>query len=144
MLGAEKKSFRAFDSGEPNHSAGDPILGQIRSRDLTNVLVVIVRYFGGIKLGVGGLITAYKTAAENALNNAQIIEKEVTEGIKITYGYEATAEVMRLVKEFDLGIQSQDFQSDCTLIGEFRLRDKEKLFEKLELMKAMGLKLLYE
>src|SRR5688500_17706527 len=76
MLGAEKQSFRAFDDSEPNHSAGNPILGQIRSKDLTNVLVVVVRYFGGVKLGVGGLVTAYRTAAEDALNHADIIEKE--------------------------------------------------------------------
>src|SRR5690242_5641679 len=68
ILGPEKKLFRAFDDGEPNHSAGDPILGQIRSRNLTNVLVVVVRYFGGTKLGVGGLISAYKTAASDALD----------------------------------------------------------------------------
>ncbi len=69
MLGADKAKFRTFDDGEPNHSAGDPILGQIKSKNLTNVLIVVVRYFGGTKLGVGGLIQAYKTAAEEALNN---------------------------------------------------------------------------
>ena len=78
ILGADKTRFRAFDDGEPNHSAGDPILGQIRSRDLTNVLVVVVRYFGGVKLGVGGLISAYKAAAEEALNNAIVMERDVT------------------------------------------------------------------
>jgi uncharacterized YigZ family protein len=77
MLGADRKKFRAFDDGEPNHSAGDPILGQIRSKNITNVLVIVVRYFGGTKLGVGGLISAYKTAAEDALNRAAVIEKEV-------------------------------------------------------------------
>src|SRR6186713_1623645 len=75
MLGPERNHFRAFDDGEPNHSAGDPILGQIRSKNLTNVLVVVVRYFGGTKLGVGGLISAYKIAAEEALSKAVIIEK---------------------------------------------------------------------
>ncbi|HEX8040079.1 MAG TPA: YigZ family protein [Chryseosolibacter sp.] len=143
-LGAEKKSFRAFDDGEPGHSAGDPILGQIRSRDLTNVLVVVVRYFGGVKLGVGGLITAYRTAAGYSLDSAQIIEKEVTEAIRITYGYEATPEVMRLVKEFDLVVESQDFQSDCSLTAAYRVADKEKFFEKLERMRATGVKVRYE
>src|SRR3954468_18127958 len=78
VLGPDKTKYRAFDDGEPNHSAGDPILGQIRSRNLTNVLVVVIRYFGGVKLGVGGLISAYRTAAEEALTKATIREKEVT------------------------------------------------------------------
>jgi uncharacterized YigZ family protein len=144
MLGADKRSFRAFDGGEPNHSAGDPILGQIRSKDLTNVLVVVVRYFGGVKLGVGGLIAAYKTAAEDALNHADIIEKEVTERLRVAYDYDATPEVMRLVKDFDLAIQSQTFQDDCTITADFRLRDREKLLEKLKLMKAMGVKIRFQ
>ncbi len=78
MLGPEKKLFRAADDGEPNHSAGDPILGQIRSRDITDVLVVVVRYFGGIKLGVGGLITAYRAATEDALQQAVVLRKKFT------------------------------------------------------------------
>ena len=102
MLGSEKNQFRAFDDGEPNHSAGDPILGQIRSRNLTNVLVVVVRYFGGTKLGVGGLIAAYKAAAEDALSNSMIIEKEVIVRITLSYDYSVTADVMRMVKEFDM------------------------------------------
>jgi uncharacterized YigZ family protein len=93
MLGADRKLFRAFDDGEPNHSAGDPILGQIRSKGLTNVLVVIVRYFGGVKLGVGGLISAYRTAAEEALNKAEVIEQDVMDCIHISYDYAATPEV---------------------------------------------------
>jgi uncharacterized YigZ family protein len=82
VLGADKAKYRAFDDGEPNHSAGDPILGQIRAKNLTNVLVAVVRYFGGTKLGVSGLITAYKLAAEEVLNKAKIVECEVTEKIK--------------------------------------------------------------
>lgn len=140
-LGAEKQSFRAFDDGEPNHSAGDPILGQIRSKGLTNILIVVVRYFGGVNLGVGGLITAYKTAAEDALKHADIIEKEVTERIHVAYDYDATADIMRLIKEFDLAIQSQTFEAGCTLTADVKLRDREKLFKTLELMKAMGVKI---
>lgn len=143
ILGADKKLFRAFDDGEPNHSAGDPILGQIRSRDLTNVLVVVVRYFGGVKLGVGGLISAYKTAAEEALNHSIIIEKEVTETIRVVYDYTATPEVMRLVKAFSLVIQSQDFEAHGILVADYRLRDRERLFERLELLKAVGAKIDY-
>lgn len=143
MLGPEKKSFRAFDDGEPNHSAGDPILGQIRSKDLTDVLIVVVRYFGGVKLGVGGLIGAYKAAAEEALNNAEIVEREVTGTIRIEYEYEATPAVMRLVKEFDLFNISQRFEAMCALTAGYKLRDREKLLERLELMKAMGEKVVY-
>lgn len=140
MLGPEKKTFRAFDDGEPNHSAGDPILGQIRSRDLTDVLIVVVRYFGGVKLGVGGLIGAYKTAAEVALNNAAIIEREVTGMVRIEYAYEATPGVMRLIKEFDMEVISQTFEAMCVLVAGYKLRDRERLFERLGLMRAMGKK----
>lgn len=143
MLGVDKKSFRAFDDGEPNHSAGEPILGQIRSRDLTGVLVVVVRYFGGVKLGVGGLAAAYKTAAGDALDNAQIVENEVTAGIEITYGYEATAEVMRLVKAFGLTVQSQHFDAQGVLTAQFKLRDKQSLSERMELLKGIGLNVDY-
>lgn len=144
MLGADRKSFRAFDGGEPNHSAGEPILGQIRSRDLTDVLVVVVRYFGGVKLGVGGLAAAYKVAAADALDHAQIVEKEVTAGIEITYGYEATADVMRLVKAFDLIVQSQHFDAQGKLTAQYKLRDKEQLSERMALLKGVGLKVDYE
>jgi len=144
MLGPDRQSWRAFDDGEPSHSAGDPILGQIRSKDLTNVLVVVVRYFGGVKLGVGGLITAYKTAAEDALDHAVIIEKEVTATVRVVYDYVATPEVMRLVREFDLDIHSQEFLSECSLTAAYRLKDRERLFEKLEMIKAMGVKVRFE
>lgn len=141
MLGVAPRTFRAFDDGEPNHSAGDPILGQIRSRDITNVLVVVVRYFGGIKLGVGGLIHAYRTAAEDALNQAEIIDREVMQTITIRYDYVATAEVMRLVKEYDLNIQDQKFEEECMLVADYRLRDQEKLLERLTFLQATGVKL---
>lgn len=138
MLRPDKKQFRAFDDGEPNHSAGDPILGQIRSRNLTNVLVVVVRYFGGVKLGVGGLITAYKTAADDALANALIIEREISERIRILFDYATTPEVMRLVKEFDLKIIQQDFNERCLLEAELFMKHKEKFIEKVNLMIALG------
>lgn len=138
ILGADKKKYRSFDDGEPNHSAGDPILGQIRSGDLTDVLVVVVRYFGGIKLGVGGLIVAYRQAAEAALAHATIVEKEVVGSVTIIYDYAATAELMRLVKEFSLVIVDQAFGHECTLQVEVRLRDREKLLERLALLHATG------
>lgn len=138
MLGPERKMFRANDDGEPNHSAGDPILGQIRSKELTNILVVVVRYFGGTKLGVGGLINAYKISAEDALNHAAIIELEVTESITILYDYASTPEVMKLVKDFDLKIISQDFASGCSMEAEIRLKVKDSFIEKVKLMRALG------
>jgi uncharacterized YigZ family protein len=127
MLGAEKKHFRAFDNGEPSHSAGDPILGQIRSKGITNVLVVVVRYFGGVKLGVGGLISAYKAAAEDALNKAMIVERELTEQIKLTFEYLITSEVMFLVKELNVKIKEQQFTENCSIKIVYPVNQKEKL-----------------
>jgi uncharacterized YigZ family protein len=138
ILGTEKTRFRAFDDGEPNHSAGDPILGQIRSRDLTNVLVVVIRYFGGVKLGVGGLISAYKAAAEDALNNGLIIDQEVVRQILIRYPYASTPEVMRLVKEFELRIEDQSFADQCNLKAVYKLRYEFTLLEKIRLLQATG------
>jgi uncharacterized YigZ family protein len=138
MLGPERKVFRAFDDGEPSHSAGDPILGQIRAKGLTNVLIVVVRYFGGVKLGVGGLIFAYKAAAEDALSKSTIVEVEIRFSLCLEFGYEATPAMMKLVKEFDLSIIRQHFSDICRLELEARLREKQRLVEKLELMKATG------
>ena len=138
MLGADKKKFRAFDDGEPNHSAGDPILGQIRSRDITNVLVVVVRYFGGTKLGVGGLITAYKLAAADALDKAPVVEKEITKAIEVIYDYSSTPEVMKLVKDFDLIINKQSFEDKCSLDASVGVRNESALHEKLALLKTLG------
>lgn len=138
MLGADKKRFRSFDDGEPNHSAGDPILGQIRSRDLTNLLIVVVRYFGGVKLGVGGLIAAYKAATEDALSKADIIEREVYELVTIIYDHASTAEVMRLVKSFDLKIVQQNYAEGCMLEAKLALKHKDKFNEKMVLMDALG------
>ncbi len=138
MLGPDKKLFRAADDGEPNHSAGDPILGQIRSRDITDVLIVVVRYFGGIKLGVGGLITAYRAAAEDALQQAVVLEKEVYTPVTLFYDYAATPEVMRLVKEYDLTITAQDYQERCRLDVEVRLKMVNVLHERVTLLAALG------
>jgi uncharacterized YigZ family protein len=138
MLGAEKNHFRTFDDGEPNHSAGDPILGQIRSKGITNVLIVVVRYFGGIKLGVGGLIGAYKSAVEDALSKAIITEKEIVEVIELSFDYLITSDVMRLIKEFDLKIIEQEFQEMNRMKVSIPLKKRENVLEKLTLMKAMG------
>lgn len=144
VLGADKSRFRAVDDGEPNHSAGDPILGQIRSKELTNVLVVVVRYFGGTKLGVGGLIQAYKSATEEALNLAAIVEEDVTENFLIRYPYDETSEVMRLVKEFDTKILKQEYLEDCLLVIEVKLINKDSLLTKIELLQALSHKITFE
>lgn len=138
MLGAEKKYFRANDDGEPNHSAGDPILGQIRSKNLTNVLIVVVRYFGGTKLGVGGLIAAYKVAAEHALVAGTIIEEEVTMQLEWNFPYASMNEVMRLVKEFDLHLVKHLFDTECKVWVKTRMASKDALMTRLSLLKDLG------
>jgi uncharacterized YigZ family protein len=124
--------LRANDDGEPNHSAGDPILGQIKSKGLTQVLVVVVRYFGGTKLGVPGLINAYKTAAFEALEASKLIEVTIEEIYDIQYGYEITNEVMRLISDFESDIKNQEFTENCTATLGIKQSLKEKFEEEAE------------
>jgi len=138
ILGADKSKFRAYDDGEPNHSAGDPILGQIRSKNLTNVLLVVVRYFGGTKLGVGGLVTAYKTASEEALNQAEIVQHQITQTVVFEFTYDVTPAVMKLVKEFDLKIIAQEFNEMSVLKAEVLLSQKDNLVERVRLLNVTG------
>ncbi len=112
MLGAERTTFRAVDDGEPSSTAGRPILGQINSCQLTNVLVIVVRYFGGILLGTSGLINAYKEAAAAAIENAQIEEKIIKSAIQVTFKYPQLNDIMRVVKEQDLEVSGQEFGFD--------------------------------
>lgn len=130
ILGAARTIYRANDDGEPNHSAGDPILGQIRSAGLSNVLVIVVRYFGGTKLGVGGLIQAYKTAAAEALANAKTIEKHETSFIQLRFEYPAMNDVMSLVKEFNVPIKEQQFEMACSLTVEIRKQQTETFVQR--------------
>jgi uncharacterized YigZ family protein len=141
VLGADKSKYRAADDGEPNHSAGDPILGQIRSKNLTNVLVVVVRYFGGTKLGVGGLIQAYRSAAEDVLTHTVIIEKQVMVSVALSFNYEETPEVMRIVKEFDMEIVSQDYTEICLVHLEIKKKNHMDFMTKLQLLNAIGHKI---
>lgn len=112
MLGAERTNYRAVDDGEPSSTAGKPILGLINSHRLTNVLVVVVRYFGGVLLGTSGLINAYKEAAADAIANAQIEEKIVKSAIQLTFKYHQLNDIMRVVKEQDLEVSAQEFGFD--------------------------------
>ena len=142
MLGPAAERYRANDGGEPNHSAGDPILGQIRSLALTNTLVVVVRYFGGTKLGVSGLIHAYKTAAAEALAANEIVEELVTTPLRLRFGYELTNEIMRLVNDFDMQIEEQHFTATCYLQLAVRASHYQSAKEKAQ--ELLGVEVLEE
>jgi uncharacterized YigZ family protein len=129
QIGTEKMEFRANDDGEPNNSAGIPIYGQIQSFGLTNILIVVVRYFGGTKLGVGGLITAYKTAAQMVLENALIVNKTINLYFKITFDYKNINKVMRIIKEKQLEIQSQKMEENCEVIIVTRKKNAERIVD---------------
>lgn len=122
-LGADKQRFRANDDGEPSGTAGRPILGQLHAFDLTNVLVVVVRYFGGTLLGVGGLVQAYKQAAADALGQAQCIELQIMEVYELAFPYTGMNAVMKLLKEQNIQQWAQDFALDCKL--QFAVRKSE-------------------
>lgn len=138
ILGPGQEHFRAFDDGEPSHSTGDPILGQIRSRKLTGVLVVVVRYFGGTKLGVSGLIQAYRSAAADALSRALIVEREVTVTLELSFVFEATPVVMKLIKDFRLTVLSQGFDEKTRMILEVPVKARDAVVTKLEWLRAVG------
>ena len=132
QIGTEKIQYRANDDGEPNNSAGMPIYGQIQSFEVTNILVVVVRYFGGVKLGVGGLISAYKTAAQMALENATIIEKTIDKHFIISFGYAHMNKVMRIIKEKNLQIVSQKMEMDCEIEISIRKKSVQNLLDTFE------------
>ena len=127
QLGIEEISYRANDDGEPNNSAGQPIYGQILSKDLTNVLVVIVRYFGGTKLGVGGLISAYKTTAKLILEEAVIVKKTIDVFYKLYFEYKDMNKVMRIIKEQNLHIENQIMELNCEFLISVRKKNALKV-----------------
>lgn len=124
-LGPEGERYRANDDGEPNNSAGPPILGALRSRDLTNCLAVVVRYFGGTKLGVGGMIEAYREATLAALDEGEIVERFVLKTFKISFPYVRMGVVMGHLKKWDVAPAATDFDISCSLEASIRLRDAE-------------------
>ena len=132
MLGAERKEWRANDDGEPSGTAGRPILGQINSRELTNILVVVVRYFGGILLGTGGLTTAYKEATSDALNQAEIIEKTVDEILTVNFEYILMNDVMHVIKDTNAQILHQTFDNQCSMVLSIRKQEFSLLKDKME------------
>ena len=115
MLGPERTDFRVNDDGEPSSTAGKPILGQINSRELTNILVVVIRYFGGVKLGTSGLIVAYREAAAEALSAAAVIEKTIEETVTFTFPYVMMNSVMRVVKELNPRFVEQKYDETCII-----------------------------
>jgi putative IMPACT (imprinted ancient) family translation regulator len=142
-LGVEEKSYRVNDDGEPNNSAGNPIYGQILSKDITNVLVVVVRYFGGTKLGVGGLINAYKTAAKLILDEAEIVNKTVNITFQLIFEYQDMDKVMRIIKENNIEILDQKMNLNCSFLIVVRKKNAAKivqLFNDLRCLKIQEIK----
>jgi len=136
-LGADKKRYRTCDDGEPSNTAGMPIFGQIQSNDLTDVLVVVIRYFGGTKLGVSGLINAYRTAASEALHKCRIVEKTVNWSYEIRFSYNAMNEVMRIIKEEDLKMTNQNFDLNCSIKISVRKSLAVKITDRLKLIRSV-------
>ena len=129
QIGIEKINYRANDDGEPSNSAGMPIYGQIQSFSVTNILIVIVRIFGGTKLGVGGLITAYKTAAQLTLENCLIIEKTIDIHYLVSFDYKNMNKVMRVIKEKNLEIVNQKMEMSCKIEIKTRKKNAEQIFK---------------
>jgi uncharacterized YigZ family protein len=129
QLGTEKIRFRANDDGEPSNSAGQPIYGQIQAFDITNVLIVSVRYFGGTKLGVGGLINAYRTSAKMALEESDLVEKTIDVHFKITFGYDMMNKVQQVIKKNQLDILNQKLELNCEYVISVRKNESSAIFE---------------
>lgn len=129
QIGVEIISYRANDDGEPNNSAGMPIYGQIQAFDVTNILIVSVRYFGGTKLGVGGLINAYRSSAQLALEASKIVDKTIDVQFQLSFGYDLMNKVMRIVKEKQLNIVFQKLELDCQYIISVRKSEADSVFE---------------
>lgn len=130
-LNIEREPYRANDDGEPSGSAGKPIYGQILSFDLTNVLIVVVRYFGGTKLGVGGLIDAYRTAAKLAIENTKVVERKICDYYRIDFPYSKMSKVMGVLKNMDLPQSDQNFDLSCSLKTHLPVLDTEQLISSL-------------
>ncbi|MBO7288003.1 MAG: YigZ family protein [Bacteroidales bacterium] len=141
IINPDKSCYRSADDGEPAGTAGKPILNQILSKDVTNVCVVVVRYFGGIKLGVPGLIAAYKAAAKEALENATIIEKTIDEVYSVEFDYPLMNEVMRVLKDENLEQQNPKFELSCYLEISVRKKDADRVVDKLK--RLYGVKIEY-
>ena len=136
-IGGKGEQFRANDDGEPSGTAGKPILGQLLSNELTNMLVVVIRYFGGIKLGTSGLIYAYKTATADAITNAEVVERTIDEQLTIHFGYAVMNDVMRIVKEEQPNIMSQQLDMACRMQLAIRKSKAGRLRERLQKVEGL-------
>ena len=132
MLGAERLEFRANDDGEPSSTAGKPILGQINSNELTDILIVVVRYYGGVNLGTSGLIVAYREAAADAINHATIETRQAEEIVKYSFAYPQMNDVMRIVKDMNPRIISQTYDNTCEIVLSIRKSEAEQLRNRLK------------
>ena len=141
LIGYDKSESRMNDDGEPSGSAGRPIMGQIQSFDLTNILVIVVRYFGGTKLGIRGLIDAYKVATKDALEKAQVVEKTVNEVFRVEFGYPLMNQVMKIVKDEKLFVTEQDFALSCKLSYSIRKQNSNTVYDMFS--KINGVKITY-
>ena len=140
QIGVEHIQYRANDDGEPNNSAGLPIYGQIQSFEVTNILIVSVRYFGGTKLGVGGLISAYKKSAQLALAASKILEKTINTQFKLTFNYDLMNAVMRIVKEKQIDIVHQKLEMGCTYIISVRKNNAKSIFQIFDALYKVAIK----
>ena len=143
-LGIDKAKYRFNDDGEPSGTAGRPIYGQILSRDLTDILVVVIRYFGGIKLGVSGLINAYKYASKDALDKAEITMKKVTEEYVVQFSYSMMNRVMKILKEENATITRQGFEKECIIHFTIRKSSEKKIVSRLKMISNVSVDLLKE
>jgi len=143
-LGPELSRYRLSDDGEPSGSAGKPIYGQIVSRELSDLLIVVVRYFGGTKLGVGGLINAYRSAASDALDRNSIIERRVYDRLKVEFEYERMNAVMKVIKDLQLDFEEQEFDLKCSLTLKSWKRQTERVFDSFSKIAACKISLIEE
>lgn len=139
-LGIKPDEFRYNDDGEPSGTAGKPIYGQIVSSGLTNILVVVVRYFGGVKLGTGGLIRAYKAAAKDALEHGEKIRRIVTASVRLSFPYDRLNDIMRIIKEENLAVQSQEFREFCEIVVVIRRSEINVLAERTKVFTDVQIK----
>ena len=142
ILGPRKDAFRANDDGEPSGTGGRPIHGQLLSADLTDTLIVVVRYFGGILLGASGLANAYKTAARDAIDHAQIVEKTIDCRYRLAFAYEAMNDVMRILKEFDLKPENPNYALDCSLEVSVRQSQSVRLYDRIADLRTVKIEVL--
>ncbi|MBR6441668.1 MAG: YigZ family protein [Bacteroidales bacterium] len=142
ILGPRKDAFRANDDGEPSGTGGRPIHGQLLSADLTDTLIVVVRYFGGILLGASGLANAYKTAARDAIDHATVIEKTIDTRYRLGFAYETMNDVMRILKEYDLKPEKQDFNLDCSLEVAIRQSQSVRFYDAVANLRTVHIEVL--